>query len=116
MADATSYTQEVKCRNAKCVLCSRLNSAGGSEVRHHHVSSQWTREVEEEVEKDTFICLLCKELEPTKFASRRRKLILTRSTLYSVWIAHDFRAPFHMDMETIVGGQFRDMTRVLKSM
>ena len=42
-----------------------------------------------------------------------RKLILTNSTLYNVWSTPDLKLPIHMDIESIVGGRIRDLTRAL---
>ena len=37
------------------------------------------------------------------------------STLYGVWNALELNLPFHIDIETIVGGKVRDATRALKN-
>lgn len=42
-----------------------------------------------------------------------RKLILTTSTLFNVWAQASFKPDIHMDIESIVGGRFRDLTRAL---
>ena len=42
-----------------------------------------------------------------------RKVILTSSTLYNVWSYNELRLDLHVDIESIVGGRVRDLTRAL---
>ena len=42
-----------------------------------------------------------------------RKIILTSSTLYNVWSYQELNMPIHVDIESIVGGRVRDLTRAL---
>ena len=42
-----------------------------------------------------------------------RKVILTTSTLYNVWERPNLKLPLHIDIESIVGGRIRDLTRAL---
>jgi hypothetical protein len=56
--------------------------------------------------------MMCKSQEST-IRPHTRKLILTTSTLYNVWACSDLKLPIHMDIESIVGGRIRDLTRAL---
>ena len=55
---------------------------------------------------------MCKADESTVRPSTR-KIILTSSTLYNVWAIQDLQLPIHVEIEAIVGGRVRDMTRAL---
>ena len=59
-----------------------------------------------------FYCMMCKMQESTIRPSTR-KLILTTSTLYNVWSIDHLNLPIHIDIESIVGGRIRDLTRAL---
>ena len=56
--------------------------------------------------------MLCKQDESV-VRPNTRKVILTSSTLYNVWSYQDLKMPIHVDIESIVGGRFRDLTRAL---
>ena len=114
-ADKNSYEQEKKYRQANCPVCTRIKVRGQKTVRHHHTSSEYVRELAALNGQKTFFCILCKKPEPVEFTEPRRKLILTSSTLYGVWNALELNLPFHIDIETIVGGKVRDATRALKN-
>ena len=113
--DRSSYNQEKKYSQANCPICTRMKGQGSHLVRHHHVSSEYVRELAALNGQTSFFCLLCKKPEPVEFKEPRRKLILTSSTLYGVWNALELNLPFHIDIETIVGGRVRDATRALKN-
>ena len=60
------------------------------------------------------MCPVCKTLEPVIVpAAETRRVVLADSTLYGVW---DTMPPntVHFDIDTIVGGKVRDMTRALR--
>ena len=93
-------------------LC-RLCSDPGHSVYHHHVSSKHVRDFAENYQKSfLFNCIMCKSRESTIRPSTR-KLILTSSTLYNVWTYEELKLPIHLEIEAIVGGRFRDLTRAL---
>ena len=60
------------------------------------------------------MCPVCKVLEPVNIpAAESRRVVLADSTLYGVW---DQMPPSkkHFDIDTIVGGRVKDMTRALR--
>ena len=59
-----------------------------------------------------FYCIMCKGDESVVRPSTR-KVILTTSTLYNVWSYEQLKLPLHIDIESIVGGRIRDLTRAL---
>lgn len=92
-----------------CELC----SDNGHMVCHHHVSSQSIRKFATRYQSGyLFYCMMCKAQEST-IRPHTRKLILTTSTLYNVWTCTDLNLPIHIDIESIVGGRIRDLTRAL---
>ena len=92
-----------------CTICSDTTHR----VHHHHVSSQMIREFASKYQKGyLFGCIMCKQRESTVRPSTR-KIILTSSTLYNVWKFEELKLPIHIEIESIVGGRFRDLTRAL---
>ena len=92
-----------------CKLCSDTDHS----VYHHHMSSQAIRDFARKHQRGyLFGCLMCKQSESTVRPSTR-KIILTSSTLYNVWNSDELQLPIHVEMEAIVGGRVRDMTRAL---
>ena len=55
---------------------------------------------------------MCKAEETTTHPNTR-KVILTSSTLFNVWSYHQLELQDHLEVESIVGGRFRDLTRAL---
>ena len=95
-----------------CEMCSDT----GRTVRHHHFSSTAIRRMAMTGKKigQTFMCPVCKTPEPvTSPATETRKVVLADSSLYGVW---DKMSPssMHFEIDSIVGGRVRDMTRALK--
>ena len=64
------------------------------------------------MKKFLFSCIMCK-MDESVVRPATRKLILTTSTLYNVWAQATFKPDIHVDIESIVGGRFRDLTRAL---
>ena len=92
-----------------CKLCSDPDH----KVYHHHISSQAIRDFAMEYQRGyVFRCIMCKQLESV-VRPATRKIILTSSTLYNVWSYEGLKLPIHMEIESIVGGRIRDMTRAL---
>ena len=58
------------------------------------------------------MCPICKELESvTILATETRRVVMADSTFYGIW---DHKLPAnteHFDMDSIVGGKVKDMTR-----
>ena len=95
-------------RDSVCELCSEP----GHEMFHHHVSSQSIREFASRYQAGyLFSCLMCNSQESI-IRPATRKLILTSSTLYNVW-TRDMKLALHIDIESIVGGRVRNLTRAL---
>ena len=96
-------------RDSLCKLC----SDDGHKVNHHHVSSQAIREFASKFQGGyKFNCIMCKQVESVVRPSTR-KIILTTSTLYNVWSYQELNMPIHVDIESIVGGRVRDLTRAI---
>ena len=92
-----------------CELCSDKNNR----LYHHHLSSQKLREFATKYQSNyLFYCLMCK-MQESIVRPNTRKLILTSSTLYNVWSIESLKLPIHIDIESIVGGRIRDLTRAL---
>ena len=95
--------------DTRCRLC----SDSGLEIKHHHVSSQAVRDLAGSFQGGyLFQCIMCRKDESIVRPSTR-KLLLTDSSMYNVWKYHEMQLLDHMDMETIVGGRVRDLTRAL---
>ena len=60
------------------------------------------------------MCPICKELERVTIpATETRRVVLACSTMYGIW---DHAMPantLHFDIDSIVGGKVKDMTRAL---
>ena len=86
-------------------------------IRHTHFSSSDIRRMKryDKDNKDkTFMCPVCKDMEPVTIpATDTRRIVLADSSLYGVW---DKMPPskVHYDMDSIVGGRVKDMTRALR--
>ena len=92
-----------------CRLCSEV----GHDVYHHHISSQAVRDLASRYQGGyKFQCIMCRQDESI-IRPRTRKIVLTDSTLYNVWSYREMKLLTHMDIESIVGGRFRDLTRAL---
>ena len=102
--------EETVYRDRLCTLCSDRQYS----VHHHHISSESARVFAKQHIRDShlFGCLMCKSQESVVRPSTR-KLILTTSTLYNVWTQSSFKPDIHMEIESIVGGRIRDLTRAL---
>ena len=93
-------------------MCSDTNYT----VCHHHFSSTSIRRMfmNQSKRDRTYMCPICKTLEPVVIpSSETRRIVLASSTLYGVW---DHPMPsncVHFDIDSIVGGKVRDMTRAL---
>ena len=108
-AEVSDRRDESLYRDRVCELC----SDEGHKVCHHHVSSQSVRLFATKYQSGyLFHCMMCKAQEST-VRPHTRKLILTTSTLYNVWTCPDLNLPIHIDIESIVGGRIRDLTRAL---
>ena len=82
-------------------------------VYHHHSSSQQIRDFAvKHTPRYLFQCIMCK-VEESVMRPRTRKIILTDSSLYDVWSSESLKLPIHIDIEAVVGGRVRDLTRAL---
>ena len=119
--DTQSHTHGVLTVDVTCILWLEVNRSESShrglrqsphKVCHHHASSQSVRKLAESFQSSyLFHCMMCKTQESV-VRPATRKLILTTSTLYNVWNL-DLKLPIHIDIESIVGGRIRDLTRAL---
>ena len=100
-------------RDITCPMCSDMSNT----IRHTHYSSSDIRRTMryDPTNKDkTFRCPVCKEVEPVTIpATDTRRIVLADSSLYGVW---DKMPPskIHYDIDSIVGGRVKDMTRALR--
>ena len=108
-SEVREIADESKYRDRVCTLCSDK----GHEVCHHHVSSEAVRVfAQQHMRKQLFNCFMCK-IEESVERPATRKIILTTSTLFNVWTHTSFQPDIHMEIESIVGGRVRDLTRAL---
>ena len=92
----------------ECTIC----SDDGHKINHHHFSTQNIRDFASKYQSGyLYFCMMCKANESTIRPSTR-KVIITSSTLYNVW-AKDLKLAIHVDIESIVGGRIRDLTRAI---
>ena len=103
--------RETRYGDKACEMCSSASRA----VRHHHFSSTAIRRmVMSDRRSDTAMCPVCKIPEPVSIpALETRRVVMADSSLYGVW---DKMSPslLHFDIDSIVGGKVRDMTRALE--
>ena len=109
VADRQAISEEVVYRDSVCRLCSDDSHT----ARHHHISSEASRAFAMKYQGGyRFYCIMCKGDESVVRPSTR-KVLLTTSTLYNVWSYEQLKLPLHIDIESIVGGRIRDLTRAL---
>ena len=105
--------REQEYRDSLCKLCSDSSTS----KYHHHFSTTTIRRMfmdqgTEQVK--TYMCPICNELEPCVISpTETRRIVLSDSTLYGVWGKKMPKNATHFDIDSIVGGQMRDMTRAL---
>ena len=93
-------------------LC-RMCSDQGHQICHQHISSQAVRELASKYQGGyRFQCIMCR-IDESIVRPNTRKIILTDSTLYNVWTYEDMKLLIHVDIESIVGGRVRNLTRAL---
>ena len=64
--------------------------------------------------KQTYMCPICKEPEPVLFSiTETRKLVLADSSMYGIWEKPMPKNTPHFDIDSLVGGRVRDITRAL---
>ena len=104
--------RENKYKDRVCEYC----TTSSREIRHHHFSTAKQREFTATWSKGDHMCPICNRLEsPTPPGASSNRLILSDSTLYGVWSHPDItKNSEHFDIECIVGGRIRDLTRALK--
>ena len=110
--EADENLREYKYRDKICDYC----SSSKEEVRHHHFSTSMQRVFSILWTDGNFMCPICQQPEPAvKSANTEHRVILSDSTLYGVWNSPDMpKISAHFEMECIVGGKIRDLTRALK--
>ena len=99
-----------------CTMCSDVGV--NHTFRHHHFSSTAIRRLaasnNSTAKTQTYMCPVCKAPEPVVIpAADTRRVVLADSTLYGVW-DHMLPSKVHFDIDTIVGGRVKDMTRALQ--
>ena len=98
-------------KDSYCQLCSEEGA-----VYHPHFSTQYMRDFGRKYRStDTYHCPICKKEEPIHLPeTQTRRLLLTSSILYNVWDNPSLDVTKHFEMEAIVGGRVRDLTRALR--
>ena len=107
--EVKAVQQEQTYADSICKLCSEENH----DIHHHHFGTEAVRDLARAHQGGyKYHCVMCKGDESVIHPSTR-KLILTDSSLYNVWTDGSLMMEVHVDMESIVGGRVRDMTRAL---
>ena len=103
--------KEARHKDSLCTLC----SSDTREVFHHHFSTQQLRDFSAKYRSlGTFTCPICKMEEPVELPTNTtRRLLLSSSTLFNIWEDPNLKVDTHFEMEAVVGGRVRDLTRVL---
>ena len=105
-------------RDRLCPMCSDSNTP----IYHQHFSTTDIRRMmidhatrtKADMAKQTYMFPICSELEPVLFPSTEtRRVVLASSTMYSIWGKTMPPNTPHFDIDSIVGGKVRDMTRAL---
>ena len=100
-------------RDITCSMCSTMSQT----IRHTHFSSSDIRRMMryDVSNKDkTYMCPVCKDMEPVTIpATDTRRIVLADSSLYGVWEKMP-PSQTHYDIDSIVGGRVKDMTRALR--
>ena len=105
-------------RDRLCPMCSDSRTP----IYHQHFSTTNIRRMfidqaameKSDVKKMTYMCPICSELEPVLFPpSETRRVVLACSTMYGIWGKKMPSNTPHFDIDAIVGGRVRDMTRAL---
>jgi hypothetical protein len=99
-------------RDSMCTMCTTSTHV----AKHTHFSTaDMRRFAAKNSSRLLFLCPFCKVLEPALIPTMQTKrVVLTSSTLYGVWDQPKMPDNFtHFEMEAIVGGRVRDMTRAL---
>ena len=104
--------RENRYRDNVCTMCSDVGI--NHTFRHAHFSSTAIKRMSASSKAKTFMCPVCKAPEPVNTpAAETRKVVLADSTLYAAW-DHMLPSKVHFDIDSIVGGRVKDMTRALK--
>ena len=113
--DMTRLSEEGKekvYRDSMCIMC----TTGDHVSKHTHFSSANIRKFASMNSKRLlFMCPFCKVLEQAVIPPFKTiRVVLTSSTLYGVWDQLKMPDSYtHFEMEAIVGGRVRDLTRAL---
>ena len=104
--------KEMAYKDSMCTMCTTRSHA----AYHTHFSTANIRRFALNHGKSgTFMCPICKDLEPVVNPMRETKrVVLTSSTLYGVWDKTMPQNTIHFDMEAIVGGRVRDLKLALE--
>ena len=114
MTSMSEELREAKYQDSLCELC----SSQYRKFHHPHFSTQHVRDFSAKYRSfGTFSCTICKKEESVEMPSNvTRRLVLSDSTLYNIWDYPELKVDQHFEMEAIVGGRVRDITRALDKM
>ena len=104
--------RETQYADKRCEYCSLMTDI----IKHQHFSSSRQREFALHWTNSDFMCPICHVLEsPVLNNDISRRLILSDSTLYGIWDHPNLpQYSSHFDIECIVGGRIKDLTRALE--
>ena len=108
--------RENQYRDKVCTMCSDADNVR----RHHHFSSTSVKRMfmndvhnkDKNYKDKSYMCPICHVMEPVKtLASQVRRIVLADSSLHGVWNHPMPKDSLHFDIDVIVGGRVKDMTR-----
>ena len=103
--------REQRYADKPCAYC----SSERREVKHHHFSTTQQRNFMLKHSKTGSMCPVCQTIEPPAQEPTTRRVILSDSTLFGVWDQQSLpNIASHMDIECIVDGRIRHLTRALR--
>ena len=104
--------REQKYSNTVCVYC----SSDRREVKHHHFSTSKQRQFKLKHSKTGYMCPICQKVESSTQESVIRRVILSDSNLFGIWDQQALPSiSSHMDLECIVDGRIRHLSRALRN-
>ena len=104
--------RECKYSDKICQYCSTRNW----KIRHHHFSTIMQKDFTAKWIKGDHMCPICQKLESfTVPSGQSLRVVLADSTLFGIWNHPEIsKVAEHFEIECIVGGRVRDLTRALE--
>ena len=103
--------REQKYSDNICMYC----SSDRRDIKHHHFSTSRQRQFMLKHSKTGSMCPVCQVIEPPAEDDMVRRVIISDSTLFGVWDQQELpKISQHLDIECIVDGRVRHLTRALR--